>query len=208
MPSETPLRAPDSELALRAQQGDEPAFAELLSRYEQRVYNLCFRLCRNHADALDVAQTAYVKAWQALPRYESRAGFFTWLYRIAVNQALSQRRARRGKVAARLGTGEMGDEPGGVPEPAVNDDPSRRMELEEMQRQLETALAALDDEFRAPVVLRDIEELDYSTIAEILDVPVGTVKSRIFRGRSMLRELLTKLHPEQEQAKGIVKGEK
>ena len=190
MPSESPLRIPDSELALRARLGDEPAFAELLSRYEQRVYNLCFRLSRNHADALDIAQTAYVKAWRALARYESRSGFFTWLYRIVVNQALSHRRSRRGKATSRLGTSGIDDEPVGAPEPAVIDDPSRRMELEEMQRQLEKALAALDDEFRAPVVLRDIEELDYSTIAEILGVPVGTVKSRIFRGRSMLRELL------------------
>lgn len=201
MPSET-VRAPDSELALRAQKGEEPAFAELLRRYEQRIYNLCFRMCRNHADALDVAQAAYVKAWQALPRYESRAGFFTWLYRIVINQALSLRRTRRGKAMLGLGRAGDGEERAMTAEPAVSDDPAQGMEQRELQKQLEGALAAIDGEFRAPVVLRDIEELDYATIAEILEVPVGTVKSRIFRGRAMLRELLTHQQREAERVKG------
>lgn len=191
MPSESPPAIPDSELALRAQQGDEPAFAELLHRHEQRVFNLCFRLCRNHADALDAAQATYLNAWQALSRYESRSGFFTWLYRIAVNVALSQRRARKRRATVSLGRPAEEENVPTRLDPAIDDDPARSMEQAEARARLETALAALDEEFRVAVVLRDIEEFDYATIAELIGVPVGTVKSRIFRGRMILREMLS-----------------
>ena len=119
------------------------------------------------------------------------ARFYTWLFRIAVNLALSERRARRRKPHISLD----GDGPSGRAAAATvrseNEDVGRRVELQELYGRVEAALSRLEPEFRAAVVLKDIEGLDYASIAAILHVAVGTVKSRIFRGRTMLREMLT-----------------
>jgi RNA polymerase sigma-70 factor (ECF subfamily) len=187
----------DAELVSRAQRGDPAAFSELVVRYQDRVYNTCYRMCHNHADALDLTQTAFLKAFEALPRFELRAGFFTWLFRIAVNLTLSHRRASSRRPTLSLHWSDDDEERPFDP-PAANDsdDPTRHAGWAELQKRLETALGQLDEEFRAAVVLRDVEELDYATIAEILDVPVGTVKSRIHRGRVMLRRLLEQEEPQ------------
>ena len=186
----------DAELVLRAQRGEPAAFAELVERYQDRVYNTCYRMCHNHADALDLTQSAFLKALEALPRFQVRAGFYTWLFRIAVNLTLSHRRAesRRPRLSLR-----HADDEGRSFEPAASNggnDPAQRLTQLELHQRLEAALQHLDDEFRAAVVLRDIEGLDYAAIAEILGVRVGTVKSRIHRGRLMLRELLEHEEPQ------------
>lgn len=192
-------RPSDSQLVSRAQQGDPAAFETLVVRYQDRVYNTCYRMCHNHADALDLTQSAFLRALEALPRFQVQATFFTWIYRIAMNLALSHRRAKRRKPVLSLHSAADG---GPVREPAAeptDSDPSKRAWRAELQQQLEAALQRLDDEFRAAVVLRDVEELEYAAIAEILDVAVGTVKSRIHRGRMMLRELLE----QQETKRGV-----
>lgn len=181
---------PDAELVLRAQRGSRAAFAELVSRYQDRIYNTCYRMCHNEADAADLTQATFLRALQSLPRFERRAQFYTWLFRIAINLTMSRRRAayRRPPVALE-GTGE--DEELRTSLAAEKDcDPTGPLEEQELRQRVESALEQLDDEFRAAVVLKDIEEMDYASIAEILGVPVGTVKSRIHRGRLMLRELL------------------
>ena len=183
-------------LVLRAQRGDQSAFAALVSKYQHRVYNTCYRMCHNHADALDLTQSAFLRALEALPRFQARARFFTWLFRIAVNLTLSHRRAQLRRPTLTL---RQFDNDGRPAEPVANrgpGNPSEGAEQAELRQRLENALDRLEDEFRAAVVLRDIESLDYAAIAEILDVPVGTVKSRIHRGRLMLRELLTQEEPE------------
>ena len=187
----------DADLVSRAQRGDPAAFEELVTKYQDRVYNTCYRMCHNHADALDLTQSAFLKAFQALPRFQARAGFFTWLFRIAVNLTLSHRRAlsRRPSLSLR----HFDDDQGRAYEPTADpetSDPTRSAEQTEMYRRLEAALDQLDEEFRAAVVLRDVEGLDYAAIAEVLEVPVGTVKSRIHRGRLMLRELLEQQEPQ------------
>ena len=185
----------DAELISRAQGGDRTAFGELVVKYQDRVYNTCYRMCHNHADALDLTQTAFLKALEALPRFQARAGFFTWLFRIAVNLTLSHRRdqSRRPILSLQRNDDERPFEPAASDQ---TDEPDRRAEQVELRRRLEAALEHLDDEYRAAVVLRDIERLDYAAIAEILEVPVGTVKSRIHRGRLMLRELLERKEPQ------------
>jgi RNA polymerase sigma-70 factor (ECF subfamily) len=186
----------DAELVLRAQRGDPAAFSELVIRYQDRVYNTCYRMCHNHADALDLTQSAFLRAFEALPRFEVRATFFTWLFRIAVNLTLSHRRAERRPT---LSLRQFEDEGGRAFEPVSaneSDDPAGRMSRVELCQRLEAGLEQLDEEFRAAVVLRDVEELDYATIGEILGVPVGTVKSRIHRGRMMLREMLQEEEPQ------------
>jgi RNA polymerase sigma-70 factor, ECF subfamily len=183
------LAACEDELLKRARRGSAEALAELVTRYQDSVYNLCYRLCHDQTEALDLAQSAFLKALEALPRFEARAKFSTWLYRIAVNVALSQRRRSRRRQCVSLDSagGEVRDE-------IVNSgagNPGEPLERQEMQKRIGAALARVDVEFRVAVVLKDIEGMDYSEIAGILEVPIGTVKSRIHRGRVMLRELLT-----------------
>ena len=175
---------PDADLVRAAQRGAAEAFAELVARYQDRVYNTCYRLCHNHADALDLTQSAFLKALEALPRFEARAQFYTWLYRIAVNLALSARRSQRLRKTVSL---DHPDAPQRAP--AANDAVERVDHCEAYER-VEQALQQLEPDFRAAVVLKDIEGLDYAAVAAILEVPTGTVKSRIHRGRMMLRELL------------------
>jgi len=179
----------DAVLVARAKRHDAAAVTALVLRYQDRLYNVMCRMCRDPDDALDLTQSTFVKALQSLPRFEGRAGFYTWLFRIAMNLAISHRRRERRPT---LSLSRMEGADAGPPQPrsALETDPARITERDEMHRRLERALAELDEEFRAAVVLKDVEELDYATIAEILDVPVGTVKSRIHRGRMLLRRAL------------------
>lgn len=181
---------PDAELVCRAQRGVPTAFAVLVKRYQDRVYNTCYQMCHNHADALDLTQATFLKALEALDRFQGRSGFFTWLFRIAVNQALSLRRSARRRQASSLDSGfERGLRAFHQPA-APASEPARELERGELHDEIAQALQQLDAEFRVAVVLKDIEDLDYATIATILGIPVGTVKSRIHRGRMMLRDLL------------------
>ena len=186
-PTESAAR--EAELVQQAQGGDGEAFGELVARYQDRIYNTCHRLCHNRADAFDLAQSTFLKALEALPRFEARASFYTWLYRIAVNLTLSHRRTQgRRRTVALAGPD---DEIHGHEPATAHADAADHVEQTELQRQLTEALDQLDPDFRVAVVLKDIEGMDYATIAEILQVAVGTVKSRIHRGRQTLREILT-----------------
>lgn len=180
----------DAALVHRAQRGDGTALGELVTQYQDRVYNVCYRMCHNHADALDLTQTTFLRAVRSIGRFEARSSFYTWLFRIAVNVVRSHR--RRGR-ARRLTVIE--DDGDGLPrsEFADADDDGRAstaLDAADARERLERALAELDEEFRVAVVLRDIEDMDYARIAEVVRVPVGTVKSRIHRGRMMLRQIL------------------
>ncbi len=187
----SPAQVADAELVDRAQAGASPAFAELVLRYQDRVHNLCYRMCGDHADALDLTQSTFLRALESLHGFERRANFFTWLFRIAVNLAISRRRQRRRRKTASLdGDGAEGGRPADALPDRESIDPAAALERRELHERLAGALAEMDEDFRAAVVLRDVEGLDYATIAEILDVPTGTVKSRIARGRTLLREAL------------------
>lgn len=184
------LPADDERLIARAQQGDAAALERLVLKHQDRLHNLCLRLCNSPADAADLAQSTLVRAFEALPRFEARAGFYTWLFRIAVNLSISQRRRQRS--APRLSIdGDPADGPAAAHIAGADGRPDDRLIRQEQHERLAAALAELDDEFRAAVILKDVEDLDYATIAEILEVPVGTVKSRIHRGRTILRHALS-----------------
>lgn len=174
----------DTELVRRSQTGDADAFAALVSRYQDRLYNLCWRMCRQDADALDHTQAVFLRALEALPRFEARANFYTWLYRIAVNHVLTAQRTarRRGDVSLEV----VGD---GFAERTSASPPRVAEEHEDVER-VRRALAELPEDYRVVVVLRDIEDMDYATIAEVLELPAGTVKSRIHRARQLLAERL------------------
>jgi RNA polymerase sigma-70 factor (ECF subfamily) len=178
----------DHRLIADCLQGRPDAFGELVRRHQDRLYNTVYRLVGNAEDAQDVVQEAFLNAYQSLDRFKGEAQFFTWLYRIAVNTAISLKRKRR--VALRLEAGRDGA--GGV-EPLDSSDASRpghALEQAEQERRIHNALGRLSAEHRTVLVLKDMEDLKYETMAEILQVPVGTIRSRLHRARLELRELL------------------
>lgn len=183
----------DAELVLRCQRGDARAFDELVARYQDRVYNMVYRMSRNHADALDITQTAFLRTFENLGRFESRSNFYTWLFRIAVNACITnRRRAKHQPILLQSLVSDDEGTPRGF-EPAAPLQSGHESDQRVFSARLTDALAQVDPEFRAAVLLKDVENFDYAEIAGILEVPIGTVKSRIFRGRAMLRDLLRDL---------------
>jgi RNA polymerase sigma-70 factor (ECF subfamily) len=166
---------PDELLVRRAQRGDRFAFEALVERHQDRLYTLAARVLGSREEAADAVQEALVRAWLALPKFRRDARFSTWLYRICVNAAHDARSRRRLSVV---------EEP---PEPA---DPHDRFAERELSGDLQRALNALDETYRVAVVLYDVLGCSYGEIAELTEVPEGTVKSRIFRGRTELAKLL------------------
>jgi RNA polymerase sigma-70 factor (ECF subfamily) len=172
----------DESLLAAHLRGDPRAFGELVGRHERRIYGLCLRILGNREDAEDAAQEAFLAALRKAASFRQAAAFSTWLYRIAVNAATDQAR-RRGR--ARLAA--LDPEDAGV---AVA--PGGELgEVVATAVAVQTALAQVAEEFRVAVVLCDLYRVPYADAAQILEVPVGTVKSRVFRGRLALAERLT-----------------
>ena len=165
----------DDLLVRRAQRGERFAFEKLVEQHEQRMYTLAARVLGSREDAADAVQEALLRAWLALPRFRGDARFSTWLYRIVVNAAHDQRAKRRERP---------------VEEPPDPVDPRDRFAERELSGALQQALNGLDESYRVAVVLYDVLGCSYAEIAEMTGVPEGTVKSRIFRGRSELAERL------------------
>jgi RNA polymerase sigma-70 factor (ECF subfamily) len=166
----------------RAQAGDRDALDGLLRRHYDRIYGLCRRMTGNDADAADAAQEALVALVRGLPRFDGRSAFTTWAYRVATNACLDEiRRRQRRPDPSEVGTDGELPPPGG--EPGVAETVSNRLDID-------AALARLPLEFRTVVVLRDQLGMDYAAIAETLEIPVGTVRSRLARGRGALADLL------------------
>ena len=173
----------DSSLVAAAQGGDRGALEELLRLHQERVHAICRRMTGNDADALDATQEALIAIVRGLPRFDGRARFSTWVYRIATNACLDELRRRRRRPLVGLPehegvTAELVD-----PAPLFDESVTARLDID-------AALQSLVPEFRAPVVLRDLCRLDYAEIAEVLDIPPGTVRSRIARGRAQLADRL------------------
>jgi RNA polymerase sigma-70 factor (ECF subfamily) len=172
-------RPSDEELLAAHLLGDRDAFGQLVGRHERRVYGICLRMLGNREDAQDAAQEAFLSALRRASSFRQEAAFSTWLYRIAVNAATDQAR-RRGR--ARTTPLEPGD--AGVAGPAAGrGDPGDEVAIAVT---VQAALSRVPEEFRAAVVLCDLLRLPYAEAAAILGVPVGTVKSRVYRGRLAL----------------------
>ena len=187
------VSADDHRLIAATLQGDTAAFGELVRRYQDRLYNTVFRLVDNAEDAQDVVQDAFLNAYQALGHFKGDSLFFTWLYRIAVNTAISLKRKQR--VVVRM---DASREAGAALEPADDSElsrPGHALEQAELERRVQNALSRLSPEHRAVLIMKDMEGQKYDTMAEILGVPIGTIRSRLHRARLELRELL-----EQEEA--------
>lgn len=186
---EGPADAPpgDDRLIAETLAGDASAFGRLVERYQDRLVNALVRFTGSSEDARDIAQEAFVQAYQKLDRFRRDAAFFTWLYRIAFNRAVSHGRKRRERVSLD-GLAEAGP----VEPTATKAEPGPEARLDACERAalVHRALATLADDHREVLVLREFEELDYQQISAIVGVPVGTVRSRLFRARVQMRETL------------------
>ena len=171
-------------LISRARGGDREAFGALVEQYRDNVYRLAYRMCGNAYDADEAAQEAFVAAWRALPNFRGDAKFSTWLYRLTTNAAIDV--MRREKRHQTVGDGEMMD----LADDA--DSPQETVERTEQQEAVQKALATLSEEYREVLLLRYMEELDYAEIADVLQLPSGTVKSRINRAKAALKTALLK----------------
>jgi len=169
----------------RVLDGDSAAFAELVERYQLRLLGLLAHACGSHHEAEDMAQETFARAYRKLHLFSGQSQFYTWLCRVAMNLLVSQRRRKRVESQLpREGFDVALDSIGST------DDAEEALELSEMQTQVRQAIAMLDIERRTVVLLRDFDGMDYEAIAETLDIPVGTVRSRLHRARLELKSIL------------------
>ena len=181
----------EQELVLRAKQGDEQAFAQLMRDNEKRIYNLTLRMTGNPEDAMDLAQDTFLNAWKGLKFFKGDSAFSTWLYRLASNACIDflRRQKRRQDISLPLAAdGEDEDRLPDVPDDRYR--PDTRLEQQELRRTVTEGLQQLSDEHRQVLVMREINGLSYQEIGDVLDLEAGTVKSRIARARTALRKIL------------------
>jgi len=165
--------------------GQADAFGELVRKYQDRLFNTLLHVLGNREDARDITQDAFVQAFVKLESFRGQSAFYTWLYRIAFNLAVSSRRGRRPTHSVDAVREQSGFEPVD-PDPGPEDHYDRKQHCQQVRE----AIDRLDDEHRRVIVLREIEGCTYEDMAEILDVPIGTVRSRLHRARVQLKEEL------------------
>ena len=185
-------RHSDALLLGRYLAGDARAFDLLMEAHQRRVFAICLRILRDREEALDATQETFITVLRKAGGFEGRAAFSTWLYRVAVNTCYDQLRKKKRRRAVRM---PEGYDPRDA---SVNG----TLEAVELRPAIEEALAGLSPEFGAAVILSDLEGLPLKQVAEILDVPLGTVKSRVFRGRKMLAAQLGNLLDPRDSPKG------
>ena len=177
----------DLSLVRRVQRGDKGAFDALVLKYQHKLVKLVMRYVRNPAEAEDIAQEAFIKAYRALPQFRGDSAFYTWLYRIAINTAknavVSRDRSPIEYDLDRHNTDESYDMQGRMKDP---DTPEGLVLTDEIRSTVNSAIEALPEDLRTAIVLRELEGLSYEEIAATMDCPVGTVRSRIFRAREAI----------------------
>ena len=173
----------------RFKKGDASAFGEIVLRYQDKIYNLCRHMLGNAADAEDAAQDVFLKAYQALRKFQLDASLYTWLYRIATNTCIDYKR----KPIFESLFGDSGEGERLVHDRASDaPSPEKLYQSKQIDQALQESLAKLSPKLRAIIILKEVEELSYEEIAETLDISMGTVKSRIARAREELQKLLKK----------------
>lgn len=178
----------DKELVKRVQKGDQAAFDMLFARYQVKILNLISRYVRDSEEVQDVAQEAFIKAYRALPRFRGDSAFYTWLYRIAINTAknhLVARSRRPPSMDVDIQDADYRDDADMLRD---TEDPESALSRDQLQETIHKALADLPDDLRSALTLREFDGLSYEQIAQVLDCPVGTVRSRIFRAREFVDE--------------------
>lgn len=200
VPSSDTPSGRDAELLRRAQHGDRGAFGQIVLLYQDRLYNGVLRMVGDSDEARELVQECFTKALVKLDSFRGEAGVYTWLFRIAVNLAISQlrkvQRHRTFSLDRPSGNGradDSDDQASGLVDQVTRDrdvDPADAVEKRERDEQVLAALGRLDAEYRAVLVMRDIEGFDYQQMADVLGLPLGTLKSRLFRARLALRDEL------------------
>ena len=186
----------DTTLVEQCRQGDSEATERLIVKYQNRIYNVILKICANADDAAELSQETFVKVIENIDKFEGRSSFYTWLFRIAVNLTLSycKRSVKLGLKSLDSEDDEHGRQGRRSLKEFLSDDgssdPAAIATNKELCELIKKALMKLDDKQRAVIVLRDIEGMDYAQIARVLDIELGTVKSRLNRGRSNLREIM------------------
>lgn len=183
----------DFRLVARAQAGDMKSYDALVTRHRGRIFAMIRNMIHQEADAWDLSQEVFIKAWQALPRFEAKARFSTWLYRIAHNVVYDWTRKRKIDSA-----GELNDEifersridPAAVTAPGAGESPDEALAHGELRVKIESALGKLSAEHREVVILKDVQGLSYKEIADVMESTLGTVMSRLFYARQKLQALL------------------
>ena len=179
-------QATDKELVKRVQKGDLAAFDMLFARYQSKILNLISRYIRDSEEVQDVAQEAFIKAYRALPRFRGDSAFYTWLYRIAINTAKNHLVARSRRPPATdvdVDDADFRDDADMLRE---TEDPESALARDQLRHTIHEALNELPDDLRAALTLREFDGLSYEQIAQVLECPVGIVRSRIFRAREFV----------------------
>jgi RNA polymerase sigma-70 factor (ECF subfamily) len=180
----------DQELVKMVQAGNKNAFNLLVVRHQNKVMNIVSRYVKNSGDVADVTQEAFIKAYRALPNFRGESAFYTWLYRIAVNSAKNYLTSQSRKPPASDGDAQDADYYDGSDALRENASPELKLLSDELQQKLLATIEALPDDLRAAITLREIEGLSYEEIAGVMECPVGTVRSRIFRAREAIDKVI------------------
>lgn len=182
----------DLDLVTRSQAGDTSAFNELVTRYRNRAYAMIYNMVRNEQDAWDLAQDGFLKAWKSISRFRGQSSFYTWLYRILMNVTIDAMRRKQIEGGTEFDDqiGLQNIAPGAATAPKSEMEPADRMTDKEIRQRIDEAIAKLSPEHRTAIVMREIDGLEYTEIAEQMGCSLGTVMSRLFYARKKLQALL------------------
>lgn len=179
----SPVEQEDIQWVTASKNGDQDAFSLLVQRYQRRVFNLVFRMLQNYEEASEVTQEAFLAAWQGLPAFRGEARFSTWLYRIAYNCALKQLETRKRENALQTALQAEQSIEGEDPNNAL-------LDMLDNQEMVQEQLSQLPPKYRIVLILRHLQDMTYEEMAEVLTMPVGTIKTHLFRARNLLKERL------------------
>ena len=191
----------------RAQRGDADAFEQLLLEHQKNVYNLCYRMAGNPDDAMDLSQETFLRAWRCLDQYQFASAFSTWLYRLCSNICIDFLRRRRRQQTVPLTFEDADGEEQTYAVPDVQPLPEEQVELKLTRETLAAAMAQLLPEHRAVLQLRVVNEMSYEQIADVLDIQIGTVKSRLSRARNQLKKILERGNLSRRASSESMEGE-
>ncbi len=197
----------DELLIRRAQRGDADAFEQLLLEHQKNVYNLCYRMAGNPDDAMDLSQETFLRAWRCLDQYQFASAFSTWLYRLCSNICIDFLRRRRRQQTVPLTFEDADGEEQTYAVPDAQPLPEEQVELKLTREILQAAMTQLLPEHRAVLQLRVVNEMSYEQIADVLDIQIGTVKSRLSRARNQLKKILERGNLSRRASSESMEGE-
>ena len=197
----------DELLIRRAQRGDADAFEQLLLEHQKNVYNLCYRMAGNPDDAMDLSQETFLRAWRCLDQYQFASAFSTWLYRLCSNICIDFLRRRRRQQTVPLTFEDADGEEQTYAVPDAQPLPEEQVELKLTRETRAAAMAQLLPEHRAVLQLRVVNEMSYEQIADVLDIQIGTVKSRLSRARNQLKKILERGNLSRRASSESMEGE-